>query len=34
MIGRDKPIRFQARQMADFHEITLGEGHILRDTDA
>ncbi|MGG4218008.1 fused MFS/spermidine synthase [Paenibacillus jamilae] len=34
MIGRDKPIRFQSRQMADFGEIALREGHILQDTDA
>ncbi|KZE72475.1 spermidine synthase [Paenibacillus jamilae] len=33
MIGRDTPIRFQTRQMADFHQITLEEGHILGDAD-
>ncbi|MFK4340326.1 spermidine synthase [Paenibacillus sp. RC73] len=33
VIGRDKPIRFQARHMAGFNEIALGEGHILQDTD-
>ncbi|MDQ0493402.1 spermidine synthase [Paenibacillus brasilensis] len=34
IIGRHKAIRFQTRQMVGFYEITLGEGHILRDTNA
>lgn len=31
LIGRNKPIGFQARQMAGFSEIELGQGYIIRD---
>ena len=34
MIGRNKPIGFQLRQMAGFTEIELGEGHIIMDMDS
>ncbi|SDN29369.1 spermidine synthase [Paenibacillus sp. yr247] len=33
IIGRNKPIGFQARQMAGFTEIKLGQGHIIMDSD-
>lgn len=31
IMGSGKPIRYQARQMAGFMEITLGQGHVIRD---
>ncbi|WP_397361874.1 spermidine synthase [Paenibacillus sp.] len=31
IIGGFKPIHFQARQMADFNEIQLGQGYLIRD---
>ncbi|MNO19891.1 spermidine synthase [compost metagenome] len=31
IMGSSKPIRYQARQMAGFVEITLGQGHVIRD---
>lgn len=31
LVGRNKPIGFQARQMAGFTEIELGQGYIIRD---
>ncbi|TBL68001.1 spermidine synthase [Paenibacillus thalictri] len=31
LVGRNKPIRFQVRQMAGFTEIELGQGYIIRD---
>lgn len=32
LIGRNKPIGFQARHLAGFTEIELGQGHIIRDS--
>jgi spermidine synthase len=32
IIGRNKPIRFQARHMAGFTEIEQGQGHIIMDS--
>ncbi|MGN7763187.1 spermidine synthase [Paenibacillus sp. 22594] len=31
IMGSVKPIRYQAKQMAGFVEITLGQGHVIRD---
>ncbi|CQR52813.1 spermidine synthase [Paenibacillus riograndensis] len=31
IMGSGRPIRYQARQMAGFVEITLGQGHVIRD---
>ncbi|WP_438496763.1 spermidine synthase [Paenibacillus sp. IHBB 3054] len=31
IMGSGKPIRYQARQMAGFVEVTLGQGHVIRD---
>ncbi|MNP81696.1 hypothetical protein D3C76_1801320 [compost metagenome] len=31
IMGSAQPIRYQARQMAGFVEITLGQGHVIRD---
>ncbi|WP_019913453.1 spermidine synthase [Paenibacillus sp. HW567] len=31
IMGSSKPIRYQARQMAGFVEITPGQGHVIRD---
>jgi spermidine synthase len=33
IIGRNKPIGFQLRNMASFTEIELGQGHIIMDSD-
>jgi spermidine synthase len=33
LIGKNKPIRAQARLMAGFTEIELGQGHIIMDSD-
>lgn len=32
LIGKNQPIEFQARHMAGFTEIELGQGHIIRDS--
>ncbi|WP_379143845.1 spermidine synthase [Paenibacillus sp. sgz500992] len=31
IMGSGKPIHYQARQMAGFVEVTLGQGHVIRD---
>jgi spermidine synthase len=34
IIGSNKPVGFQARNMAGFTEIELGQGHIIMDSDS